>query len=1208
MTTHLRNFLAFFALTAIVGLYSSFSSNQNTEERLAKQAAQLEQSITELDEELKSILNEVVNEEIELSSLRSLWNQRGIGLIIYQDNRGVHWTTNIIPFAESFDDRHKPSDGMVRLMHSWYLCRTVEHDGQLLVAYAFVASDFDFENRYVKNGWSKHIAGNSKFRLTQSELQQFPISINGQESNIGLRVLEKETASGDFDWNSTIWLLFIALLLTTIWYAANWVSTLTSNTVADISFVVLLIILRTLMVWWEMPQGLYATELFGPTPHATSTVIPSLGDLILHLVTFYLIVLCIGKRKWQFENIYPKRFLAVSLPVILIWLLWYLFHILVTNSSFSLDLNSPFSLNAYSFAGLGTSFLGLLIYYLIYRKLTRLLPEDERSWKLILPWLLIGTIVLAVLLGFNAFGMATAIISGLLLAFLMLSQQWLENRSGIYYHAPNVLVFSVIACLMLTDATTQNEHEARATIARKLDQKQNPITEFLFRDLKEEISSDRQLRLALSSEVLNSETVLGNIHQKLGYDHWNRYQNIIDIFNSDGGLMMSDRDRTGPNYFELQSVYENALPSISEGLRYVSAFGVQGGYLARIEIQYPRTKEKLFTFITLIPEKSDDILGFTDLFVDEEYSTSRQLEGYSYAIYQNGELLDHNGDFAYSLSSNSFNHLNGDVKCFNLDGFSHLVTKPLEDRLVIISRPEYGTVNLLTTFSYLFLFYLACTAIIALLSGRLISGIRERTSFRNRINLAMSSVSFISLLLIGVLTVIYVINEYNDRNKEMISEKSKSVLIELEHKLQGRESLEDDKEIINTLLTKFSKVFFTDINLYHLDGHLLATSRPRLFDEGLMAEVIDPHAYEEMRFGQRSSYIHEETIGNLNYLSAYVPFRDKDGQVVAFMSLPYFARQFGLQQEIFSLLATLTNIYVFLILISVVLALFISNRITEPLRIIRESLRNLKLDQSNRAIDWRSNDEIGQLVDEYNRTLNELVRSAELLARSERETAWREMAKQVAHEIKNPLTPMKLSIQMLQRSLSDGAENLDERIERTSKTLIEQIDTLSNIATEFSSFAQMPKSVVEEMNLVDVLKNVADLHKNSEVAVSLELNELGLAKIQADKEQMLRVFTNLVKNGIQAIDNPNSGEVKIGLAELESEWLVSVTDNGSGIPEDLQDKIFVPNFTTKTSGMGLGLAMVKNIVESANGKISFVSEIGSGTTFKVTLPKEDTGL
>ena len=1199
----MRRFLLFLVLCIAVGLLGNFTSQRNQQKADNAEAAAIQNSVLQLDEELVELLTRITKEDIELNTFIGLWDKRQIGIVSYQNNQAVNWTTNSVPFAVEYDDRHAPKQGIVRLLHSWYLCRTVEIEEQTLAGYALLRSDFDFKNRYVENGWAPAVAASNRFVLTQADLQTNPLILTDGNAHIGLRIIENTDAPSAGNWNTLVWLVFILLLLLSIWHAANWASKSVSTLFGDLLLVMLLFTLRALMLWWELPAAIYSLELFGPTPHATSAFIPSLGDLLLHLLVVMLLVVRFAQRKPSIDRIWARRALAIMGPIVLVWPVHYLFQILVVNSSFSLDLNSPFSLNEYSIVGLIASFLVLLNHFLIYRSLLRMLNAEDRKVKSLLPWVAAGTLVLFLLLGSDANALLLSVIAGVLIGFLALGQTWLNNKSGIYYHAPNVLVFSILACLILTEATTENEQELRISLARKLDQKQNPITEYLFADLATAIKEDRKVRLALSSGAVNSEEVLSLLHQKLNYDHWNRYQSFVDIFNEEGGLMMSDRERTGSNYFELQRIYNDAKPSISPDLHYVAAWGPQGGYLARLEIQYPRKKENLLLFISLLPEKTDDILGFTDLFVDEEISTAHELEGYSFAIYQNGELQDNNGQFAYSLTDRCYRDLEDDNTFFTANGFDHLVTNRAGGRRVVISKHADGFLGYLTTFSYLFLFYLACATITALLSGKLVSGIAQRRSFRNRINLAMSSVSFISLLLIGVLTVVYVIREYNDRNEEMISEKSRSVLIELEHKLRDRDTFSDeDKTMLSALLIKFSKVFFTDINLYELDGHLLATSRPRLFDEGLMAEVIDPKAYEEMRFGERSSFIHEETIGNLNYLTAYVPFRNEKREVVAFMSLPYFARQYGLQQEIFALLATLTNIYVFLILISVVVALFISNRITEPLRIIRESLRNLKLDSTNRTIDWKSNDEIGELVDEYNRTLDELVRSAEMLARSERESAWREMAKQVAHEIKNPLTPMKLSIQMLQRSMADGADDLNDRIERTSRTLIEQIDTLSNIATEFSSFAQMPKSNIEQVDLRQLLQGTAQLYQNSEADVTLHIDVNGSCSVKADKEQLLRVFNNLIKNGIQAAEVDVKPEITIRLRKENGQLIASVEDKGSGIPEELRDRIFVPNFTTKSSGMGLGLAMVKNIVESTNGKIWFESDMNKGTVFYVSFP------
>ena len=249
------------------------------------------------------------------------------------------------------------------------------------------------------------------------------------------------------------------------------------------------------------------------------------------------------------------------------------------------------------------------------------------------------------------------------------------------------------------------------------------------------------------------------------------------------------------------------------------------------------------------------------------------------------------------------------------------------------------------------------------------------------------------------------------------------------------------------------------------------------------------------------------------------------------------------------------------------------------------------------------------LVAEYNKMIRQLEESAQLLARSERESAWREMAKQIAHEIKNPLTPMKLSIQYLQRALDEDSPNTKELAGRVSKTLIEQIDNLSEIATAFSSFAKMPKAKNEVMDLVEVVNGVVDLFKKEENVTIQMTNYTEKAIIYADKNQLISAFNNLVKNATQAIPEDRDGKIDVIVLEEYGHFKVVVMDNGSGIPEHQQDKVFVPNFTTKNSGTGLGLAITKRVVESARGRIWFESTENKGTTFYVELPmynEEDT--
>ena len=344
----------------------------------------------------------------------------------------------------------------------------------------------------------------------------------------------------------------------------------------------------------------------------------------------------------------------------------------------------------------------------------------------------------------------------------------------------------------------------------------------------------------------------------------------------------------------------------------------------------------------------------------------------------------------------------------------------------------------------------------------------------------------------------------------------------------------------------------------------------------MLGTKINTEAYRQLVINKKSEFVHNENIGKLNYLSAYVPFKNIENKLLAYLNLPYFTKQNLLKKEISILVVTVINIYVLLFLLAIVIAVVISGKITKPLRLIQKKFREIELGKKNEPISYESQDEIGSLVKEYNKMVAELSKSAELLAKSERESAWREMAKQIAHEIKNPLTPMKLSVQHLQKAWKDKAPNWDEHLGRVSKTLIKQIDTLSAIATGFSNFAQIPKANNE---VVDIVVNVF-----------------------ADKEQLLQVFNNLIKNAIQAIPDNVEGLIKIELFTSENIVKVKVADNGKGISDELKDKLFTPNFTTKTSGMGLGLTIAKNIVENANGTIWFETEIGKGTTFFVELP------
>jgi nitrogen fixation/metabolism regulation signal transduction histidine kinase len=364
---------------------------------------------------------------------------------------------------------------------------------------------------------------------------------------------------------------------------------------------------------------------------------------------------------------------------------------------------------------------------------------------------------------------------------------------------------------------------------------------------------------------------------------------------------------------------------------------------------------------------------------------------------------------------------------------------------------------------------------------------------------------------------------------------------------------------------------------------------------------MDPLAFYRLSRLNQVEHVQEEHIANLSYLSIYAPVRDKQGGVSAYLSIPYFTSQPELEQEISNFIVTVINLNAFILLIAGLIALFITNRITRSFSIISDKMKEVNLGRLNEEIVWNRNDEIGDLVKEYNKMVAKLEESAEALAKTEREGAWREMARQVAHEIKNPLTPMKLSIQYLQKSINSNHPNVKELSANVASTLVEQIDHLSKIAADFSQFANISYTNMEEFDVHEILRSLHELYRSDEnieftwrpIAIRLIVN--------ADKTQMNRLFTNLFANAVEACEGRQC-RIEVSEQLIEGKARISIKDNGEGIPVEMQSRIFMPNFTTKSSGTGLGLAMCKSIVEQVKGKIWFETQKGSGTIFHVELP------
>jgi nitrogen fixation/metabolism regulation signal transduction histidine kinase len=404
---------------------------------------------------------------------------------------------------------------------------------------------------------------------------------------------------------------------------------------------------------------------------------------------------------------------------------------------------------------------------------------------------------------------------------------------------------------------------------------------------------------------------------------------------------------------------------------------------------------------------------------------------------------------------------------------------------------------------------------------------------------------------------------------------------------------------ITRTLEQMAEALQVDVNIYSIDGELVATSLPIIFEKGLDGTLLNPDAFRRVARERANSFVQEESIGALTYMAVYMPLELRDGRKYV-LSIPYFSKSDELNREILFLVVISINVALVVIILALLLSSIVAERVAKPLQMVNEKLRLMLLDGKNEKILYNKQDEIGALVKEYNNMVDKLEESVKRLSRVEREAAWQEMARQIAHEIKNPLTPMKLNIQFLQRALQgEDVEEVRRRFEGISSVLIEQIDHMASIANAFSDFAKASVSHNERFNFSEVVERCVRLFAND---VEWMLTEIEPdIFLFGDKEQARRLLVNLLKNAEQSIPDGRQGEISIRLARRDEQVvLLTIKDNGTGIPGHLRERVTEPNFTTKSGGMGLGLPISYKIVEGMGGAIRFESEEGVGTTFFVT--------
>ncbi len=1162
-----------------------------------------------------------------LKKLAEKYKQDGILFLIFENERLRFWSHNALPLQ-----KHSPPGvccGAAQKQNGWYYYKVTKAENKEFIAYYHLKNHFKYQNKFLVNVFQKNLPELSEMFFISDRPTEGHKILDSEGSFMFSLILRSEAAL----YKPLPFVYFISLasgiaaFLLFVYFTFRYFSRLFRigrRGTATIGFISTVLLTRLITFWLGIPQVFYEAYMFSPGLYATSTLLPSLGDLFLN-VSLVAIIAYFLFSNLQKISIKPTKttlgaslagFALFALIFLISGLSLYLIEALVINSRLNLDVNFIFELDIYSLVGFLVIGLIFFAFFFLSIVLCRMAMSILKSPKMF--WISCAvSMALLMLATFLLFGIAPLlyVLAASATIIFELDRRKKTSAEGFSALVISLFVFSVISTFALYRFNQENDLEKRKTLALQLASEQDPVAEFLFMEIEEALFNDNQLQNLVRQNPYNEAAIYNYLQYHYFYDFWAKYELQVTVCMPDEMLLIKPANIEMPcamffdNYIAMYGT-----ESISEHFIFLDNNTGRNSYISRIETGQSGDNGELPLYHVYLEFDSKFIardMGFPELLIDDAIDINRELINYSYATYKNGILVNEYGPFVYNVDVDVYKPGEEEFFVFDYGGFRHLLYRKDNDTLIMISRPQSTLLEAVAPFSYLFITFFVIVAIFWLPVNRTRPSQLLKMNFRRRVQYSMIGILLISALTIGGVSTVFILNMYENKNMTFLNEKTHSVLREIEQALAHEYYIDHDMQyFLYDLLLQYSNVFFTDINLYSTEGFLIASSRPKVFEEGLVGQKMNAMAYHKMRHEKQSQFIHNERIGKLEYLSAYTPLYNRYQEKLAYLNLPYFAKQSELRNELSYFLVAFINIYLLLVVLAVVLALFVSNHVTRPLQLIKAKLAHIEFGKTNEKISWSRDDEIGSLIGEYNRMIDELAASADLLARSERETAWREMARQVAHEIKNPLTPMKLSVQYLEKAWKEKLPGWDRRLERFTKTMVEQIDNMSEIAREFSDFAQMPAGKSDRIELGEFVTEVIDLYKayeNLDIRLDLPEREDPMY-VHADRKQILRVFNNLIKNAIQAYERNATARIDISILSEDRHYKATITDYGCGIPNNLQENIFNPYFTTKAKGMGLGLSMVKNIIESMKGRVDFTSREGGGSSFIFWLPKHEQNL
>lgn len=1238
--------LGFSCIATALSLNNSITSK----DLLLHEAKELQQNLTVRErlvkdflanpkkiEELKLLYK---NEKLALDFINNYKN-KSINVLIYRNNTLQFWSTAITSLSNL--DRYKEGTSFVQLSNGYYELTKKKIDAYTFVFLISVKSQFNIQNQYLKGQISPDLLDRNSLDLADFTDKNGTEIFSLQKEYLFSVRLSNEYSKNVYA-SIQLWLWIVGLFSICLFINSfsSWLvkkgHLLTATLVISLFFVAFR--LSDLKYFWFNHQ--FNLTIFSPTIYAQSDFLPSLGDLLLNVIAFTWVILFIYKHRFKYklpEWVIKSKYVSVVFHLLCFIILscyGFLFNSifsgLIYNSKINFDITNIINLGWISWVSI---FILCLVWFNLYIlthsiiELSKQTLVNNRS-KLIL--------FLLILLGYTGFKLLDIdeydvfYLVYALLVFIIAWNNYLQNsKLSIGIFALLFFCMGFLTSIKYLRFNDLKEHENRRAIAEKLMLSDDPKVVNAIEGFENAIANDSIIISFFKNTKLKEPFKLDSyIGKKYVDGYLSRFEFRTYAFNLFNNSLTSDSATQLAKYKDLVKFGSVKTQNSNYFYRINDTFGTQN-YFGIVPIIYNGTT--LGTLVVeLISQPYDYNSRFPELLIDGNVKRDEDFSAYSFAFYKDNQLYAQSGKYTYGMVNHHFkgvldkvefvNDINGDDiegSLLNRPRYSHAVYKADQSKLIIISKEKVSYVVRLATLSFFFLVFLLFSIVMYVIIwlinnadtnkagwfniNRYLMINANKILYKTRIQMSIVLSVVATLVIIGWTTFYYIKNEYLDQQNDAMREKMRKVQLAYQRQIlnTGKIIAGEDAEF---QFNQFAEVNSSFLNLYDINGDLVLTSLRRMYDYGVLGKKMPPKAFIYLSLMQKSEFLNAaEKIGSFQYAAAYAPIRDAQNKTIAYIGLPYYANEADYQAKIGLFVNTLINIYALVFVLIGVLAVFLANQITNPLTFIQESIRRTKLGQRNQPIIWHRQDEIGSLIKEYNKMIAALELSAAKLARSERESAWREMAKQVAHEIKNPLTPLKLGVQLLEKSWKEKDPNFEKKFESFNRSFIEQIDSLATIASEFSNFAKMPDTKLENLALLPIIEQAIAVFNTSDRIEIAMLNKANRnIVIMGDKDQILRTFNNLLKNAIEASEHNDKCIIKISLSNDQIDAYIDVEDNGKGIDKELHENIFVPNFTTKSSGTGLGLAFVKQAVENAGGTVSFTSTINKGTVFTLTFP------